>query len=273
MKKFKVGLQAYSIREQMEENMDKALAEVKAMGYDYIEFAGFFGKSAEEVTKLLTKHSLTAISAHQGPKLWWDESQKAIDYLKEIGVKYCAIPWYSVDEYFNNWEETMKKFTEYGKALQDAGIKFLYHNHDFEFNKIDGEFIFDKLYQTIPQNLLNPQIDTCWVHYAGQNPVEYIKKYASRVEVVHLKDFVCKKLGGGPVYELIDEETKTNDKEAKGFKFMPIGEGIQNWEEILKACEESGTEYVIVEQDQSYDESAMECAKRSREYLQNTFNI
>lgn len=273
MKKFKVGIQLYSIREQVEQDMDKALAQVSAMGYDCVEFAGFFGKTAQEVKALLEKHSLTAVSVHQGPRLWQEQGDKAIDYLKEIGVSYCAIPSYPVDEFLNNWDATIEKFTDYGKALSDAGIKLLYHNHDFEFNTIDGEFIFDKLYSTIPQTLLNPQIDTCWVHYAGQNPAEYVKKYQGRVEVVHLKDFVCEKLGAGPVYELIEDKSKKMDKTESGFKFKPVGEGIQDWEAILTACEAAGTECVIVEQDNWYDEDAMDCAKRSREYLKKTFGI
>ena len=276
MKKFKVGIQLYSIREQVEQDMDKALAQVSAMGYDCVEFAGFFGKTAQEVKALLEKHSLTAVSVHQGPRLWQEQGDKAIDYLKEIGVSYCAIPSYPVDEFLNNWDATIEKFTDYGKALSDAGIKLLYHNHDFEFNTIDGEFIFDKLYSTIPQTLLNPQIDTCWVHYAGVNPAEYLRKYDGRMHVVHLKDFSCDKLGGGPVYALIDKDGKEQDKPSKeesGFRFRPVGEGIQNWASILEAAEAAGAEVVIVEQDQWYEDAPLDAAARSRAYLKNTFGI
>lgn len=272
MKKFKVGLQLYSIREDMEKDMDAALGQVKAMGYDYVEFAGYFDKSAEEVKALLDKHGLECISVHQAPSLFFEKGQEAIDFLKVIGAKYCAIPWYTVDEFFDNWDETIQKFTELGKKLKENGIQLMYHNHDFEFRKIDGEAILDKMYATIPNDILKPQFDTCWVHYAGNDPAEYLKKYTGKIEVVHLKDFVCSKLGGGPVYGLIGEdgsEDKAASKEDNGFMFKPVGSGIQDWPAILAASEEAGADVVIVEQDQSPERPAMESAKMSREYLKS----
>ena len=270
MKKFNVGLQLYSVRGEMEKDMDATLKAVKEMGYDYVEFAGYFGKTAEEVKALLDKHGLTAISVHQAPDLFEKEGKDAVDYLNTIGVKYCAVPWYVKDEFYNNWDGTVEKFKRVSALLQDGGIQLMYHNHDFEFEKIDNEYILDKLYSTLDSSVLMPEIDTCWVHYAGVNPAEYIKKYSGRIKVLHLKDFVCEKLGGGPVYALIDEdgnEMKGGSKEDNGFKFTPVGYGIQDWNSILTAADEAGIEYVIVEQDDSYGECTLETARKSREYL------
>ena len=272
MKQFKVGIQLYSLRDAMEKDMDKALKAVKEMGYDYVEFAGYFGKSADEVKAILDKYGLEAASAHQAIGLFEEEGQKAVDYLKTLGVKYCAIPWYDVSEYSDDWEGTMKKFTEVSKLLKDNGIQLMYHNHDFEFNKIDGEYILDKMYSELPSDVLMPQIDTCWVQYAGINPSDYIRKYSGRMKVLHLKDFVCEKLGGGPVYALIDEdgnEIDNDNQEDNGFKLVPIGLGIQDWKSILSAAEDAGIEYVIVEQDTSVDRDPMDAARMSREYLKS----
>ncbi len=270
MKQFKVGLQLYSVRDAMEKDMDATLKAVKEMGYDYVEFAGYFGKTAEEVKALLDKYELTAISVHQGTDLFESEGKAAVDYLNTIGVEYSAIPWYDKNELYNNWDETVKKFAEVSKLLKAGGIQLMYHNHDFEFVKIDGEYVLDKLYRTLDPETLMPEIDTCWVHYAGVNPAEYVKKYSGRIKVLHLKDFVCKKLGGGPVYALIDEdgnEIKNASKEDNGFKFTPVGSGIQDWNAILTAADEAGVEYVIVEQDDSYEMCSLEAAKMSRDYL------
>ena len=269
MKKFKVGIQLYSVRDAMEQDMDSTLAKIKEMGYDYVEFAGYFGKSAEEVKALLDKHGLECISVHQAIDLFIEQGQPAYYYLKTIGAQYSAIPWYPVENFNNDWDKTVEIFNKIGKELKDNGIQMLYHNHDFEFNKIGDEFILDKLYSTIPEEYLQPEFDTCWVHYAGNNPAEYIKKYNGRCKVLHLKDFVCKKLGGGPVYDLIDEngESTGASREDKGFEFRPVGYGIQNFPEILAAAEEIGVEYVIVEQDQSPAGNPLEDAKKSREYL------
>ena len=270
MKKFKVGVQLYGVRDAMKEDMDATLKAIKEMGYDYVEFAGYFGKTAEEVKAILDKYGLECISVHQGPELFWEQGQEAIDFLKVIGAKYCAIPWYSVEEFINNWDETMDKFTKLGKQLKENGIQLMYHNHDFEFKKINGETILDKMYATIPNDILKPQFDTCWVHYAGNNPAEYLKKYIGKIEVVHLKDFVCEKLGGGPVYGLIGtdgNEEKAQEKGDTGFKFTPVGYGVQDCPAILASAEEAGVDFVIVEQDESVDRDPMEAAKMSREYL------
>lgn len=272
MKDFKVGLQLYSIREDMERDMDETLRKVKEMGYDYVEFAGFYGKPASEVKAILDKYGLTAISVHQGFESYFEKGQQEIDYLKEIGVKYCAIPWYDAGKLkgTDDWDETVDKFTKYGEALKASGIQLMYHNHDFEFKKYEGKFLLDWIYDTIPADLLMPQIDTCWVHYAGCNPAEYIEKYAGRTKVLHLKDFVCKKLGGGPVYALIDNdggEAKQASQADNGFEFRPVGSGIQDFRAILESAEKAGIDYVIVEQDGHPERSALEDAKISRDYL------
>ena len=271
MKKFKVGIQLYSIRDAMEQDMDKTLKAVKDMGYDYVEFAGYFGKTAEEVKSILDKYGLEAVSVHQGIELFEEQGQTAVDYLNALGVKYCAIPWYSTDAFLpENFDSTKEKFTKVSKLLKDNGIQLMYHNHDFEFKKIDGEYILDRLYASLDNDVLMPQIDTCWVHYAGVNPSDYVRKYSGRIKVLHLKDFVCEKLGGGPVYALIDKEgkeTKSDNKEDNGFKLVPVGSGIQDWKSILEAASDAGVEYVIVEQDSSVDRDPLDAAKMSREYL------
>ena len=273
MKKFKIGLQLYSIREDMEKDMDSALRQVKEMGYDCVEFAGYFGHSAEEVKAMLDKYGLECVSVHQAPQLFVDEGQKAVDYIKTLGVKYAAVPWYEKDKLAGSpeWDNTVKMFTDVAELLKKNGIKMMYHNHDFEFNKVDGKFILDWIYDTIPQDLLEPEVDTCWVHYAGYNPAEYLLKYSGRINIVHLKDFACKNLGGGPVYALIDEDgnEKKGSKEDNGFEFRPVGHGIQDIPSIIEASEKAGASVLIVEQDQSNDRPPMEAAKMSREYLKS----
>ena len=272
MKNFKVALQLYSIRWDMEKDMDTTLKKVKEIGYDYVEFAGYYGHTAEEVKNMLDKYELECISVHQGTELFLKEGQNAIEYLKTIGARYCAIPWYNVDNLKGTeyWGKTVDEFTKVGKALKENGIQLLYHNHDFEFNKFENKFLLDWIFETIPADILQPQIDTCWVHYAGHDPAEYILKYSGRISILHLKDFVCKNLGGGPVYALIGNDGKDEKKASKeevGFEFRPLGYGIQNFPKILEAAEKADIEYLVVEQDQSPDRAPMEAAKLSREYL------
>lgn len=270
MKDFKVALQLYSVRDKMAEDMDKTLEAVKKAGYDYVEFAGFFDKSAEEVKSLLDKHGLTCVSVHQGYEVFLEEPEKYVDYLKTIGAKFCAIPWMGKDKHKGSdvFEKTVEEISKVEKLLRDNGIQMLYHNHDFEFDKYEGKFLNDWLLEAIPG--IQPQIDTCWVHYAGYNPSEYLAKYAGRAQVLHLKDFDCKNLGAGPVYALIDnngKEMKKESKEEAGFEFRVLGEGRQNFEEILATAEKAGVDIVVVEQDSWYDGDSLEIAAKSRAYL------
>ena len=271
MKKFKIGVQLYSVRGDMEKDFEGTLAKVAAMGYEYVEFAGYYGKSSEEIKALLDKYNLKCISVHQGVEFFDADPQAKVDYLKGFGVKYVVIPWCDKAKLYDDgaWVETSAKFNAVSKLLQANGMKLLYHNHDFEYDKLpDGRYIHDRIMSEVDG--IDPELDTCWVHYAGIDPVTMIDKYAGRVEVIHFKDFACKNLGAGPVYALIDNDGKTQEggsKEDKGFEFRPIGMGIQNIPAMLSACEAAGTEYVIVEQDESKDRTPLEAIELSRKYL------
>jgi len=272
MSHLKVGLQLYSVRDKMEANMEETLKAVKEIGYDYVEFAGYFGKSAEEIAGLLKKYGLECISVHQALDFYQEKGVDAVNYVKALGATYSAIPWYQKEEYKKDLAGTLALFKEMGKLLADNGLKMLYHNHDFEYDVIDGKCIIDHIYESISPDLINPEFDTCWVKYAGHDPVAYLEKYADRIKVVHLKDFWCKKLGNGPVYALIDKdgnEIKVESREERGFEFRTIGSGLNDIPAILKTSEKIGAEYVIVEQDNWYDADSLDCAKKSREYLKS----
>ena len=279
MKKFNVGIQLFGVRNAMAEDFEGTLAAIRDMGYEYVEFAGYYGKTSEEIKAILDKLGLKCISVHQRLDFFNEDPQGAVDYLKGFGVKYVVVPWHEVDMLAGNpgWTETVRDFNEKAELLAKNGMVLAYHNHDFEFEKFDGRYLHDYVMECVPDGKIIPELDTCWVHYAGINPSEKIREFAGKVPVVHLKDFVCKNLGSGPVYDLIGTSGDTAikaSKEDNGFEFRPLGMGRQNFAEILAACEESGTETVIVEQDKTYDGmSELEAAKIARDYLKDTFGI
>ncbi|MBQ8175254.1 MAG: sugar phosphate isomerase/epimerase [Clostridia bacterium] len=272
MKKFKVGIQLYGVRDQMEKDMAATLKAVKEMGYDYVEMAGYFGKSAEEIRSLLDQYGLTCISVHQTLDFYESKGQAGVDFVKTLGVEFSAIPWYDKAKLPGSpeWEETKATFIRCGQLLKKNGIDMCYHNHDFEFEMVDGKYKYDIMMDEISRDLLKPEFDTCWVRYAGEDPCKYLRAFAGNVRILHLKDFTCKKLASGPAYALIDENgnpVKATTREDNGFLFRPLGQGMQDFPAILAAAEEAGTEYIIVEQDQTYDVPSLEAAKISREYL------
>lgn len=279
MKKFGVGIQLYGVRDSMQADFEGTLAAIKEMGYEYVEFAGYYGKTAEEIKAILDKLGLKCVSVHQVLDFFDQDAQKGVDYLKTFGVKYVVIPWYDQAALAGSdkWEDTVKYFTEKAKLLKENGMMLGYHNHDFEFKKAGGKTLHDHLFDAIPADLIVPELDTCWVHYAGLDPADKIREFAGRVGIVHLKDFNCKALGGGPAYALIDSDGNPVDAPTQAdnqFRFSPLGGGRQDFAKILAACEESGTEIVIVEQDSVYDGmTELEAAKISRDYLKNTFGL
>ena len=272
MKKFKVGVQLYSVRDKMEKDMEGTLRAVKAAGYDYVEFAGYFGRSAEEIRAMLDEIGLTCISVHQGLDFYEQGGEDAVAYIKTLGARFSAIPWYEVSKLPGSpeWETTRELFVRNGKLLRDGGIQMLYHNHDFEFVKIGEKYRHDIMMEEIDRELMMPEFDTCWVRYAGEDPCRYIAKYAGNVEVIHLKDFTCKRLADGPAYALIDANgnpIESEKKEDNEFRFRPLGQGMQDFPAILAAAEKAGTEYVIVEQDSTYEQDSLDAIRASREYL------
>ena len=141
-------------------------------------------------------------------------------------------------------------------------MTLLYHNHDFEFVSLSGQYGLDFLYDAVPADLLKTELDVCWVKYAGVNPADYIRKYAGRCPVVHLKDFVGRKQDGSTPYALIglDENEK---KDTQAFEFRPFGYGCQNVEEVVEAGIESGAKWFIIEQDMSIGRTPLEAAEMS----------
>ncbi len=269
--KLPVAVQLYSVRDEMEKDFAGTIRQMKEIGYDGVEFAGLFGQKPEDVKALCEEIGIVPISAHV-PYYDMLENPEAVlaDYAT-IGCKYVAVPYLTPEcrpgtDGFAATVEGIRKIAEAAKAL---GIQLLYHNHDFEFVTLDGEYALDILYSTIPADLLQTEIDTCWVNVAGVNPAEYIEKYANRSPVVHLKDFKkSESSNGGQLYKLIgiDEEEEQADEDA--FSFMPVGYGCQDFPEILAAAENAGAQWVVVEQDQpAKDDTALNSVKLSREYL------
>ena len=131
--------------------------------------------------------------------------------------------------------------------------------------KLDGKYALEVLYDTIPADLLQTELDTCWVNVGGEEPAAYVRKFAGRAPVVHLKDFFGEK--SEDMYELIGIEKKAPARPGN-FEFRPVGSGLQDFPAILAAAEDANAEWVVVEQDNpSMGLTPMECIRKSREYL------
>lgn len=270
MDKNKIALQLYSVRDDAKEDLYGVLKKVKAFGYSGVEFIhGLWGHDPLEVKAMCEEIGLVPLSAHVPYLVLMEDLEAKIDYYVKLGVQYVSIPFLNAELRYGTegFEPFLKNLVTIGKALRDKGIVMQYHNHDFEFQKTpEGEYILDLMYRVVGPEYLQTQIDTCWVNVGGENPADYLKKYAGRTPTVHLKDFAgCRSEN---MYALIgiDDGKK---KDASGeFEFRPVGKGLQNFPQIIAAADECGAEWYIVEQDQpSMGLTPMECAEESVKYL------
>ena len=265
MEKRPVAYQLYSAREEAAQNLEAVLSKLKELGYDGVEFAGFYGHSAQEIKELLDKYQLTAISSHVPLASIEADMFGTIAFHQAIGCRYIAVPY--LDDKTRpgapGFAHALKVIGKFARLTKEAGIQLLYHNHDFEFVQLSGMYALDFLYEMMCPCLLKCEIDVCWVKYAGEDPAAYLRKYADRIPVVHLKDYVGRKPeDGSSPYALIglDEDEK---KDSQAFEFRPFGYGCQNPEEVVEAGLEGGAEWFIIEQDQSLGRSPLEAAELS----------
>ena len=265
MKQFPIALQVYSVRRDAEQDFEGTMQKVKAMGYDGVELAGTYGKTAVECKAILDEIGLELVSAHVAMDL--QEQDEVLADFAATGVKYIAIPWLVGPKTEEELDATLVKIRTAADRAKAAGMQLLYHNHDFEFETLRGKYILDTYYDTIPADLLQTELDVCWVNVGGEEPCGYVRKYTGRAPIVHVKDFAGSKSEN--MYGLIGTEGKESG-DTGTFEFRPVGYGKQNFPAILAAAEDAGAQWLVVEQDEpSLGKSALECAEMSIQYLKS----
>lgn len=247
MGKLPIAIQAFSIRDDAQNNFTETMQAIKDMGYDGVELAGLYGYAPEEIKEILGKIGLIPISAHVPFQFFEKDIEATVKDYASIGCRFLAIPYLTEDYRYgtDNFNKVMEYIPLIAKACKKEGITLLYHNHDFEYLKTaEGEYILDYMYRTIPEDELKMELDTCWAKVAGVEPTEYLAQYKGRCPIVHVKDY-----------------------NPEPFEFRAVGYGIQDVEAILKASVATGAEWIVVEQDSHPQNSALEDARLSREYL------
>ena len=267
-----IALQLYSVRNELQKDFPGTLAQVTEMGYDGVELAGLCGYSPEQVKKMCEEAGLVPISAHVPLAEMSADPEKTMKDYAGMGCRYIAIP-YLTEEFrpgAEGYDSFKKEACRLGELANANGMTLLYHNHDFEFAKKDGEYLLDIMYRDIPASLLQTEQDTCWVKASGVDPAAYIRKYSGRAPIVHLKDFY-KSGNAGVSYELIGLEGEQQEKKEEGtFELRPLGQGMQDIPSILKASEEAGAKWLVVEQDDpTKGLTPIECSRIRLQYLKS----
>jgi len=251
------GLALYTLRNEMQKDVKKTLQAVADAGYSYVEAAGydkgkFYNLSPQEFKATLESLNLKPLSTHQG-SVTLDNADAMMSDVKAAGFEYFVIPvppmgLFEVDPYSRQMGMTggaanlAKILNTLGKKAKNAGLKLLYHNHDFEFIKdANGILPIDYLLEHCDSNLVNFQMDLFWVTKANADPLAYFERYPGRFKIWHLKDM-----------------------DSQG-KFAPVGKGTIDFAKILAQKDKSGMKYYMVEQDETFTMSPLEAIKVSHE--------
>lgn len=237
----KIGLQLYTLREQLQKDQAGVMAQVAQAGYQLVETfdynnGKYGGMSVQDYSQLLKKNNLETPSGHyylrgflfQGKD---DEWKQAIDYARQLGQRYMVVPYLEAGERKNldAYKKLAGRLNLAGQWCKDAGLQLAYHNHDFEFQPMEGSTGMEVLLKETDKKNVQFEMDLYWVSFAGKDPVALIKQHPGRFPLWHVKDM-------------------DNTPERK---FTEVGNGVIDFKKIFDCKKKSGMNYFFVEQDVS----------------------
>jgi sugar phosphate isomerase/epimerase len=265
-KKGIIGLQLYSIRDDMSRDPLGSLAKLAETGYEYVEHASytdrkFYGYPAPEFKKILDDLGLKMISGHtEMGRQHWDEARKdfseswkfTLEDAAILGQKYVVSPWIDegIRKNYDDFRGLMDVFNKCGELCKKQGMKFGYHNHNFEFSeKLNGETLFDIIMNSIDPDLVVMQLDTGNLFDGGAVALDVVKRYPGRFENVHVKD------------------VRKSDETGK-YESVIIGDGVADVRKVIELIKTTGgAQVMIIEQESYQGKSPMECVKRDLEVI------
>jgi sugar phosphate isomerase/epimerase len=224
-----VSLQLFSINEETTKDYIKALDLVAQVGFAGVEFAGYGGYTKEELASILKERHLYSVGTHCGLPVFENSFEEELEYSQGIGSRYIICPYAKV-ETMEEIDHVVRVLNKAGDLAKEKNIKVGYHNHANEFVQIDGKYPLDIIAEKTNDNVIL-ELDVFWVAYAGLDPVEYIKKWNKKVELIHLKQ--------------IDGSNNNVD----------MGDGILDMDKIKEAAEFA--KYFVLEHEE-YDKPVWE---------------
>ncbi len=245
MARIPIALQLYSVRKDCERDLPGVLDAVAKMGYEGVEFAGYYGRDARTLRQMLDERGLRCAGTHIGINtLLGDELERTVTFNQTLGNPYLIVPGLPEERRSSRqaWQDTARTMNEIAERLRPHQMQTGYHNHHIEFKEMDGELPWDTFFgNTRPEVIM--QFDTGNALHGGAETLPFLQRYPGRATTVHLKEY-----------------SKTNDKAL-------VGEGDVPWNEIFAECESGGgTRWYIVEQE-SYAYPPLECVDRCLQNL------
>ena len=254
-----IGLQLYSVGDDLQKDVAGTLRQVRAIGYERVETAGFGGLTAKEFRTQLNRAQLVCPSTHlqMGKRalelLFQDAHAVGAHYVVSSGIFSSKNREQTLEDY----RVMADQLNEMGRKAKDAGLQYAYHNHNFEFRKLEGDRIgYDVLLKQTDPGLVDFELDCGWMVAAGYSPVEYFRNYPGRYRMLHVKDFVATK---SPITSLAKDERPQGTE---------LGRGHIDYKPILRAAERAGIHDYYVEQEPPFlDMPALAAVKIDHQYL------
>ena len=246
-----VGLQVYSVREDMKKDFLGTLAEVAGMGYKGVEFYDYGGHAARDLKDTLAGLNLKPINSHVLIERLEKDADFEMEYALELGLKDMTVPYLAEDRRKNleDYRQFAGILQKFGEQCNKKGLQLHYHNHYFEFEKFGDVCGMDIILDNTDAKSLMIELDTFWVQEMNIDPIEYMNHHSDRIRMIHLKDR----------YENANRFSELSP-------FAEIGNGIMDIQGIIRTSEKSGIQWLIVEQDRCR-RPALESVKISADYL------
>lgn len=247
-KRLPLGIQLYTVRDLLPKNFDGTLQALHEDGFVECEAAGYFGRTAADFKKSVQNAGLRCVSAHHPLADLLAKEDELIQYSHDLGLKYLICSWPRAKDpsrqelTLDDWKWDFDQFNKLGEKTKAAGMQFGYHNHNREFQKLDGVLIYDELLRLTDPKLVTMEMDCGWVVAAGYKPVDYLTKFPHRYSLLHVKDMTA---GPNP-------------------HSTELGHGVIDYKEIFAAA--GNVQHYFYEQEE-FDMPAMEAIKVSADYL------
>lgn len=261
-----IGLQLWTVRDQLNKDFEGTLKKIAAHGYQQIEATGL-----DQATQALpiAKDLGMKINSTHIPSAYFTERwefagnepkafERLLEEAVEKGISHLVVAWLNDGERgADDYKKLIENMNKYGEQTTKAGISLNYHNHNFEFKKLEGEVVYDKLIKGFDPKYVNFELDVFWASVANFDPIELMKRLKGRVKLLHLKD----KLKDQPVvFEVGDVPNEA---------YKELGNGVVDIKTVVEMAEATGVDHCFVEQDQSPDPIAS--TKTSIDWLNQTF--
>jgi sugar phosphate isomerase/epimerase len=240
------GLQLYSLRDDLPKDPKGVLRQVASFGYKQLEgFEGpkgiYWGMTNTEFKSFLDSQGMTMISSHCN---YMQDFERKVDEAAAIGMKYLMCPYLGPKKTIDEYKRAAEVFNQKGQVCKSRGMRFAYHNHDYSFKPVEGQLPQDVMMQNTDPALVDFEMDMYWVVAAGQDPIAWFNKYPNRFRLGHVKD-------------------------KKGHETCTLGKGEINYPVILKAGQQKGMQYFIVEQEEYTGTTPLAAAKDDAAYMKN----